>query len=69
MSQWREKFAIPKEAIESDLFVKIVEMCRDAPTSFDQIRKVLISNHVTGPIQTESVKGEQPILTCSDHLT
>jgi len=63
ISQWREEFAIPKEAIESDLFVKIVEMCRDSPNSFDQIKKVLISNHVTGPIQTESIKGEPPILT------
>ena len=43
-------------------------MCRDSPNSFDQIKKVLISNHVTGPIQTESIKGEPPILTWSDHL-
>ena len=45
-------------------------MCRDSPNSFDQIKKVLISNHVTGPIQTESIKGEPTILTWSDdHLT
>ena len=65
MSQWRSQFAIPKEAIESDLFVKIVEMCRDSPTSFDQIRKKVPNHHVTDPslTQTDSIKGEPPILT------
>ena len=65
VSQWREKFDIPKSAIESDLFAKIVEMCRESPSSFDQMRReVLISNpdHVT-QTENESIKAEPPILT------